>query len=75
MIKRLCHHWLKTFSKRYQYDTGYMKELLERNLAAFLKYSSLNIVAAHRRGLPATVWFAARIRSALWEDCGGMMGI
>jgi hypothetical protein len=70
MIKLLSRRWLKSFSIRYQYDTAYMEDLLDHGLSAFLKYSTLNILASHRHGIPLAAWFAARIRAALWEDCG-----
>lgn len=70
MIKVLARRMLRAFSDRYQYDTGYLQALLQDDPAAFLKYALINIPAAHRRGIPAAPWWAARIRAALWEDCG-----
>lgn len=70
MIKLLAHRVLRSFSQRYQYDTGYLEALLEDDPGAFFKYSLVNLPAAHRRGIPAAPWWAARIRAALWEDCG-----
>ncbi|CAA0101784.1 Uncharacterised protein [Halioglobus japonicus] len=70
MIRRLAHRWLRAFSQRYDYDTGYMSEILEHSPAVFVKYSTLNLLASHRRGIPKMPWWTARIRAALWEDCG-----
>jgi len=70
MIKLLARRALRSFSKRYQYDTGYMEAILDRDPGAFLKFALVNIPAAHRRCIPAAPWWAARIRAALWEDCG-----
>jgi len=70
MIKLLARRALRSFSRRYQYDTGYLEALLDQDRAAFLKFSLLNLPAAHRRDVPAAPWWAARIRAALWEDCG-----
>ena len=70
MIKLLSRRWLKTFSRRYQYDTSYLEEMLNHSPGAFLKFSSLNVLAAHHSGVPLDVCFTARIRAALWEDCG-----
>jgi alkylhydroperoxidase family enzyme len=70
MIKLLARRALKAFSQRYRYDTGYLEALLAHDPGAFLKFSLVNIPAAHRRGIPAAPWWAARIRAALWEDCG-----
>lgn len=70
MIKLLARRALRSFSKRYQYDTGYMEAMLDSDPGAFLKFALVNIPAAHRRAIPAAPWWAARIRAALWEDCG-----
>lgn len=70
MLQYLARRWLRFFSGRYQYDTTYMEELLDNDLAAFLKFSTLGLVSSHRRGIPVAPWHAARIRAAMWEDCG-----
>lgn len=70
MIKLLARRWLRRFSQRYQYDTGYMQNILEQNPTLFLKYASLSLLSSHRHGIPAAPLWTARIRAALWEDCG-----
>lgn len=70
MIKLLARRAIRSFSQRYQYDAGYMDRLLEQDPAAFFKFSLINIPATHRRTIPPSPWWAARIRAALWEDCG-----
>jgi hypothetical protein len=70
MLKLLARRWLRIFSTRYQYDTTYMEELLGHDLMAFLKFSTLNLPSSHRRGIPVSPWYAARIRAAMREDCG-----
>src|SRR5690606_30758657 len=70
MMKFLAQRWLRSFSARYQYDTGYMEALLDRSETAFFKYALVNLPSSHRRGIPAAPWWTARIRAALWEDCG-----
>lgn len=70
MIRLLGRRWLRAFSQRYHYDTGYMEDILHHSPALFLKYASLNLLSSHRRGMPKAPWWAARIRTALREDCG-----
>jgi len=70
MLKLLGHRWLRSFSNRYQYDTTYMEELLDHSPTVFLKFSTLHLLSSHRRGIPVAPWCAARIRAAMWEDCG-----
>lgn len=70
MIRLLARRWLRAFSQRYEYDTGYMEGILDRDPILFLKYASLNLLSSHRRGMPPAPLWTARIRAALWEDCG-----
>ncbi len=70
MIKLLARRWLRNFSQRYQYDTDYMTAILEHSPAVLLKYSAVNLLSSHRRGIPPAPWWTSRIRAALWEDCG-----
>ncbi len=70
MIRLLAHRWLRAFSRRYDYDTAYMARMLESGPSVLLKYGALNLLASHRRGIPRAPWWTARIRAALWEDCG-----
>ena len=70
MIRSLAHRWLRGFSQRYQYDTGYMEAMLQHNPLLFLKFASLTLLSSHRRGIPPAPLWTARIRAALGEDCG-----
>lgn len=70
MIRSLARRWLRGFSQRYQYDTGYMENMLQQNPTLFLKFASLTLLSSHRRGIPRAPLWTARIRAALWEDCG-----
>lgn len=69
MIRLLARRWLRTFSQRYGYDTGYLHDMLETNLALFLKFTAINPLSSHRSGVPRAPWWTARIRAARWEDC------
>jgi hypothetical protein len=69
-MKQLAHRWLRSFSTRYQYDTTYMENLLDTNLGAFLKFSTINLLSSHRRDIPLAPWCAAGIRAAMSQDCG-----
>jgi hypothetical protein len=70
MIRTFARRWLQGFSQRYQYDTGYMENMLQQNPTLFLKFASLALLSSHRRGIPRAPLWTARIRAALWEDCG-----
>jgi alkylhydroperoxidase family enzyme len=70
MIRSLARRWLRRFSQRYYYDTGYMEAMLQQDPTLFLKFASLTLLSSHRRGIPRAPLWTARIRAALWEDCG-----
>lgn len=70
MLKRIGQHWLRRFSRRYEYDTTYMEELLDCSSKVFLKFSAVHLLSSHRHGIPLAPWSAARIRAAMHEDCG-----
>jgi hypothetical protein len=52
MLQYLARRWLRGFSKQFQYDTRYMEGILEHDMAAFLKYSTINFPASHRKSVP-----------------------
>lgn len=58
------------FGRRYDYDVSYLHHLRRVDTGAFLRAGLLNLVSAHRGGVPAAPLFAARLRAALAEDCG-----
>jgi hypothetical protein len=70
MLKWLLRSRLAKFSRDTGYDTGYMDEILEADTRAFLRLARLRAVSDHRRDVPVDVWYAARIISAMSEDCG-----
>ena len=55
---------------RYDYDVQYMQDILQNDLAAFIKFMGFQAMAAHTGGVPAAPLFAARLRAILWDDCG-----
>ena len=61
---------LLTMQKRYDYDVGYMQDILKTDLGAFLKYMGFQTMSSHTGDLPAGPLFAAKIRAIIWGDCG-----
>lgn len=70
MIRYALNKMLLAMKQRYAYDVRYQQDILQTDLAAFLKFSGFQIMASHSGNLPAGPLFAARIRAILWEDCG-----
>jgi hypothetical protein len=66
----IARRMLRSFSRRYGYDTSYIEKLLEQSPAAFFKFAPLMKAAAHREVVPVEAAFAAKVTGALAEDCG-----
>ena len=70
MRKFIARRMLRTFSKRYGYDTSYTETLLRESPSAFFKLAPLMKASAHREVVPVEASLAAKITGALAEDCG-----
>jgi hypothetical protein len=70
MLKWLIRSKLTKVERDTGYDTTYMKEILDADTGAFLRLARLQGMSNYRKDLPIDVWFAARIVSAMGEDCG-----
>jgi hypothetical protein len=70
MIRSLFNKMLLAMQRRYDYDVGYMQDILKADLGAFLKLMAFQTMSSHKGNLPSEVLFAARLRAIIWDDCG-----
>lgn len=70
MRKFIARRMLRSFSKRYGYDTSYIEMVLNEAPSAFFKLAPLMKASAHREVVPVETSFAAKLAGALGEDCG-----
>jgi len=70
MIKGWVHKQLDKVEAQYGYNVDYMRLILDTNGSAFFKFALFQTMSSHAVGLPTGVYFAAKIRSALVDDCG-----
>ncbi|WP_340676957.1 hypothetical protein [Paraglaciecola sp.] len=70
MIRYFLNNMLLAMKKRYGYDVRYQQDILQTDLAAFLKFSGFQTMASHCGNLPAEPLYAARIRAIIYDDCG-----
>lgn len=70
MLQFLLHRTIRRLERRFAYDAAYMHEIIDASPGAMLKFSLLQPMNQHRRGVPKAVWYAARITAARHEDCG-----
>jgi hypothetical protein len=70
MMKWLLGWRLAAFERAYGYDAGYLRELLEADPGALVRFSKLMGMAQYRKGIPPDAWYAAKLVGTLAEDCG-----
>src|SRR4051812_26619444 len=70
MMKWLIRRRLAAFERALGYDVGYMRELLDIDLAAFLKFARIAGISEYRKDVPKAVWYAVKVIGAQAEDCG-----
>jgi hypothetical protein len=70
MLKTLIRGRLAAFERNYGYDPSYLRELLDVDLGAFLRFAKLRGMSDYSRDLPSEAWHAVRICGELREDCG-----
>src|ERR1700733_7864493 len=70
MIKRILAGVLDRFSRKWNYDASYAKDILDADLRAFMAFARVQGLGAYRHGVPCGAWYAAKIVFALHEDCG-----
>ena len=69
MLKAFLRRSLGRFEKQWNYDGGYMNDLIEASPWTFFRFG-LVASLGHTKGPPAEAMTAARIVGTLSEDCG-----
>ena len=69
MLKMLIRSRLSAFERRYNYDAGYMRQILEISPKAFLRLQGLTRISGYRGPAPE-IWAGALLASSLDGDCG-----
>jgi len=70
MLQWLMRRRIAAFERATGYDASYVRDILDADMGAFLKFSMLNGMAQHRRNVPLAAWYAASFAAVLAEDCG-----
>lgn len=71
MIKAMLKRGISKFEKRYDYDAGYMRHIVDASTSAGLRLSAMQLYAQYA-GPPKgrNVWAGAILGSTLEGDCG-----
>jgi len=70
MIKWLLRKAIGKFEREWQYDAGYMRDIIDASPRAAWLFSRAVAIGQFRRGVPIQPWFAAGITAVRSEDCG-----
>jgi hypothetical protein len=61
---------LAAFERKWQYDAGYMHEIIDASPRAAWMFSRAANIGTYRRDVPLAAWAAAAITAVRLEDCG-----
>ena len=70
MLTWLIKNRLAAFERRHGYDVSYARDLLDADPKAFWAFAKVQKMSSYRRDVPRDVYYAAKITSAMAEDCG-----
>jgi hypothetical protein len=70
MIKWALHKATGRFERTWNYDAGYLHDIVDASPRAAWLFSRAAAIGQFRRGVPLDVWSAAGITAVRHEDCG-----
>jgi len=70
MIRWLLQRQIAAFERTWNYDAGYVHELIDADPRAMLAFGKLQALGRYRGGVPITAYVAAGLVVAMAEDCG-----
>lgn len=73
MLKAYLKRQLDRFGRRWDYDVGYMRDLVDLDTGGAFKLGLVTGFTDHRFGLDARPYFTAKIIAARTADCGSCL--
>jgi hypothetical protein len=70
MIRWLLRRQVASFGRKWNYDTGYVRDLVDIDPRAAMTFARATAMGRYRKNIPAAAHFAAGIVSVMAEDCG-----
>jgi hypothetical protein len=70
MIRWFFRRQIAAFERAWNYDAGYVHELIDADPRAFMALGKVMSLGRYRRDVPAAAYHAAGIASVMAEDCG-----
>ena len=70
MVKWLMRRGIAAFERRWNYDAGDLKEIVDASPRAAWMFSRAAALGKYRKDVPLAAWAAAGITAVRHEDCG-----
>jgi hypothetical protein len=70
MIRWFLRRWITKFERTWNYDAGYLRDLLDADPRAMMAFGKVAALSSYRKDVPPAACSAAGIVGTLAEDCG-----
>lgn len=70
MLRWIAKRRLAAFERTFDYDTTFMRDMVDVSWRGFLRFASVAKLSHHREDVPLEAWYAAKIVALMIEDCG-----
>jgi hypothetical protein len=70
MLRWFLRRQIAAFQATWNYDAGYMLEVIDADLGAFMKFGKVLGIARYRKDVPLAPYCAAGIVGVMAQDCG-----
>jgi hypothetical protein len=70
MLRWFLQRQIAAFERTWNYDAGYIHEVIDVDPRAMLAFGKLQAISGYRKGVPPAAYFAAGIVAVMTEDCG-----
>lgn len=70
MLKAFMKRRIRAFGRAFGYDTAYLEQMIDADIDAGFALAGLSKATRYQADAPKAAWYAAKIVSAMSEDCG-----
>ena len=70
MLRWFLRRQIAAFERAWNYDAGYIHEMIDVDPRAVLAFGKLQAISGYRKVVPPAAYFAAGIVAVMAEDCG-----
>src|SRR5580704_12233845 len=70
MITWFLRRWIAKFERTWNYDAGYLRDLLEADPRAMMAFGKVAALSSYQKDVPPAAYCAAGMVGTMAEDCG-----